>query len=126
MQGRGLILAMALALTGFAAGAQEVVKSGQFSGDSGHDTSGLVQIVAADGGYVLRLSDDFLHDGTAPDATVGFGMDGYAEAFNLGRLPKNDGPQEFVLPAGFDPALINEVYIWCKQFSVSLGSAEVN
>ena len=126
MQRRAMILATAMALTGFAAGAQEVVKSGQFSGDSGHDTSGLVQIVAADGGYVLRLGADFVHDGTAPDATVGFGMDGYAEAFNLGRLPKNEGAQDFALPAGFDPALINEVYIWCKQYSVSLGSAQVN
>ena len=115
---------LSLAAAGMAR-AEDVAKSGVFGGDNGHQTVGAVQIVAVAGGYVLRFGADFSHDGTAPDATIGFGMDGYAEAGNLGKLPKNDGAQEFALPAGFDPAAVKEVYIWCRQFSVSLGSANL-
>ncbi len=122
---RRLILAAGLALAGAAALADEVVKSGAFNGENGHLTRGTVQIVAVAGGHVLRFAEDFSHDGTAPDATIGFGKDGYTEAFNLGPLLQIKGAQEFALPAGFDPAQVNEVYIWCRQFSVSLGSAKL-
>ncbi len=122
---RRILLAATISLMGAAALADEVVKSGAFGGDNGHQTSGAVQIVAVSGGFVLRFGEDFSHDGTAPDATIGFGMNGYSDAFNLGRLPNNSGAQEFALPAGFDPAKVNEVYIWCRQFSVSLGSATI-
>ena len=123
---RRFVLAAGIASVAMTAQAQDIVKSGVFAGDSGHQTSGAVDIVASGGGYVLRFGADFSHDGTAPDATIGFGMDGYAETFNLGPLPKNSSAQEFALPAGFDPAAVNEVYIWCRKFSVSLGSAKIS
>jgi hypothetical protein len=103
--------------------AEEIVKSGIFGGENGHETSGTVQIVQLDDGYAVRFDADFTHDGTAPDATVGLGNDGYDASTNLGPLTANEGMQTYALPAGFDPAAVNEVYVWCRKFSVSLGVA---
>ena len=103
--------------------AEEILKSGTFSGENGHETSGTVQIVQMDDAYAVRFDADFAHDGTAPDATVGLGKDGYDASTNLGPLTANEGAQTYALPAGFDPAAANEVYVWCRKFSVSLGVA---
>ena len=112
----------ALALPAFAA---DAMKSGVFEGGSGHSTSGSVQIVEQDGKYLIHLGDDFVQDGTAPDATVALGQDGYDAATNLGKLRSFKGAQDYELPAGFDPAKFNEVYIWCKKFAVPLGVASI-
>lgn len=109
----------------FPAFAMEAVKSGAFEGGSGHSTAGAVSIIEKDGKYLIHLGDDFVQDGTAPDATVALGQDGYDETTNLGKLRSFTGAQDYELPAGIDPAKFNEVYIWCKKFSVPLGVASI-
>ncbi len=115
-----VVLALGVAT---AAQAEEAVR-GTFTGASDHVTTGGVQIVrTSGGGAVVILEDDFSLDG-APDPRVGLGKDGsYVEASDLGALGELTGLQAFVVPASVNVDDFNEVYIWCKKFSVPLGVA---
>lgn len=103
------------------------VASGSFTGANNHITTGGVQIVkTADGGAVVILDSDFSLDG-APDPRVGLGKDGeYAPATDLGKLQNLTGVQVYIVPPTVNVDDFNEVYIWCLQFSVSLGSADLS
>ena len=37
----------------------------------------------------------------------------------------NNGQSAYLIPASVDVNNFNEVFIWCDQFSVSLGSAKI-
>lgn len=101
------------------------VASGTFSGRSDHITTGQASITGTPGNYTLTLGADFTLDG-APDPVVGFGTDGaYSAASKVGSLQAITGEQSYSLPADFDPAAVNEVYIWCEKFSVPLGVASL-
>lgn len=104
--------------------ADQPASSGIFKGASRHVTTGGVTIVkTADGGASVILGQDFDFDG-APDPRVGFGKNGrYDEASDLGKLVKNSGTQQYTVPAGVDVSKYNEVYIWCRKYSVPLGVA---
>jgi len=99
---------------------------GSFIGASDHITTGGVTIVKnADGSAVVILDSNFSLDG-APDPRVGFGKDGkFADVSDLGPLTKKDGLQVYLVPASVNVDDYNEVYIWCKKFSVPLGVASV-
>lgn len=113
---------------GFAstASAGETFATGTFTGANDHITTGGVTIVkTANGGAVVILDTDFSLDG-APDPKVGFGKDGtYAAASDLGELTSKDGLQVYVVPASVNVDDFNEIYIWCEQFNVSLGKADL-
>ena len=104
--------------------AGETHVSGTFTGASDHITTGGVSVIkTADGGAVVVLDRDFSLDG-APDPRVGFGKDGtYVDASDLGELTKKDGLQAYIVPASVNVDDFNEVYIWCREFSVPLGVA---
>jgi len=99
---------------------------GTFTGASDHITTGGVTIVKnADGSAVVILDSNFSLDG-APDPRVGFGKDGkYADISDLGPLTQKEGLQVYLVPASVNVDDFNEVYIWCKKFSVPLGVAAV-
>lgn len=100
-----------------------VVGSGSFTGKSGHDTSGGVDVVKSGDGYAVVLKENFSLD-RAPDPKVGFGMDGkYDPASKLGHLRSNDDRQNYSVPSVVDLNKYNEVYIWCERFNVPLGVA---
>lgn len=100
---------------------------GEFTGASDHITTGGVKIVkTADGGAVVILDSDFSLDG-APDPRVGFGKDGkFSDASDLGALQNLTGVQVYIVPASVNVDDFNEVYIWCKKFSVPLGVADLH
>ena len=104
--------------------ADTVAATGTFTGASDHITTGGVSIIkTAGGGAVVILDKDFSLDG-APDPRVGFGVDGkYVDASDLGVLTSKDGLQVYVVPASVNVDDFNEVYIWCRKFSVPLGVA---
>nr|WP_255699750.1 DM13 domain-containing protein [Jiella avicenniae] len=102
----------------------ETLKSGRFTGASGHDVSGAVTIESGEGGAVLRFGPDFSFDG-APDPKVAFGHDGYDPATLIGPLKAASGAQSYAVPAGLDPAGYDEVWIWCEEFAVPLGMAKI-
>ena len=104
---------------------QSVVSTGTFSGLSDHETVGTATLVKTADGYGLLLSDDFELDG-APDPVIGFGADGvYDTASEVADLTHRTGEQTYTLPASFDPVRHTQVYVWCGEFSVPLGVANL-
>ena len=121
---RSILVAAVLALP-LPVLAEEVVASGEFTGASGHITTGSVHVVRAGEGYVVKLGPDFSLDG-APDPKVGFGRDGVFEEGSLvGALKALEGEQDYQAD-DVEIGEINEVYIWCEEFSVPLGVARVD
>lgn len=120
------LFAVFVFVTPMAASANEVVATGTFTGASDHITTGGVSVIkTANGGAVVILDNNFSLDG-APDPRVGFGKDGvYVAASDLGALTSKDGLQAYVVPAGVNVSDFNEVYIWCRKFSVPLGIASI-
>ncbi|MGB0410509.1 MAG: DM13 domain-containing protein [Pikeienuella sp.] len=118
------LAAVAVAPTVASAGGAGIAKQGAFTGASDHITTGGVKIVkTANGGAVVILDSDFSLDG-APDPRVGFGSDGvYADASDLGALISKTGVQVYIVPPSVNVDDFNEVYIWCRKFSVPLGVA---
>ncbi|MEM8790739.1 MAG: DM13 domain-containing protein [Pseudomonadota bacterium] len=110
----------------FAASLAQAGETGSFKGLSNHVTKGSVEVVKADGGWEIHLKDDFWFDG-APDPRVGFGNDGsFVDPTDFEPLRENAGAQVYKVPANIDPTQFNEVYIWCRKFSVPLGVAALN
>ena len=70
-----------------------------------------------------RISDIERLDGV-PDPVLGFGKDGYVKATQFSKLNAKAGLQVYALPAEFDVATYNEVYVWCAKFGVPLGVAK--
>lgn len=100
-------------------------RSGQFSGRSGHTTTGGVTVVKQGNKVVVTLAASFHLDG-APDPYVGFGKNGrFIKSTQIGKLKKLNGQQSYAVPEGVDIDAVNEVYIWCRKFSVPLGAAKL-
>lgn len=117
--GLGLMLAASTALAGGAG-------TGSFKGLSNHVTKGNVEVVKTADGWEIHLKDSFWFDG-APDPRVGFGKNGkFVDPTDFEPLRKNAGMQVYKVPANIDPEDFDEVYIWCRKFSVPLGVAKIN
>jgi len=98
---------------------------GSFTGVSGHTTTGQVAVVRTADGWEVHLKDDFSFDG-APDPRVGFGTAGkFAANTDFEPLRSKSGAQVYQVPADVDPAAFDEVYIWCRKYSVPLGVAQI-
>jgi hypothetical protein len=125
------ILAITVAVLGavpiapLAASAQDhVLASGAFRGQSGHAASGGVRVVRTGSGVTVVLERDFKFDG-APDPKLGFGRNGYVESTQFSALRSNSGQQTYEIPAAIDPADYTEIWVWCEQYSVPLGVANL-
>jgi hypothetical protein len=81
-------LILALCATSMApatsAQADETIAKGNFSGQSGHATTGGVSVRKTQGGTVVVLAPDFSFDG-APDPKLGFGPCGRTAASRATR-----------------------------------------
>ena len=119
--------AAALAGSGLPLHAQsgpEVLSAGRLSGRSDHITTGTVSIQRIDGKTYAGLGPDFSLDG-APDPTLGFGKNGFVKASEFAQLRDLTGQQVYELPRDLNPANYNEFYVWCAEFSVPLGVADL-
>lgn len=116
-----LVFAM---LAEFSAAQAETLASVALEGRNDHVVTGTLTIVKEDDGtHTVALGEDFTLDG-APDPKVAFGDGDKADpATLLAPLKSKTGAQSYTVPAGIDPTAYSEVYIWCDQFSVSLGAA---
>lgn len=101
----------------------ETGSTGSFSGANDHVTTGEVRIVKTDAGLSVVLSADFSLDG-APDPKVGLGKNG-EYLTELAHLKSLNGEQTYLIPASTKMSDFDEVFIWCKKFNVSLGSAKL-
>lgn len=102
----------------------EVVKQGQFVGfDKIHTGSGTASVISIGGKNYIRFEEDFMVN-NGPDLYVGLGQNGrYIKGSELGVLKGNVGSQNYELPEGVSP---EEVWIWCKAFSVPFAKAVLN
>lgn len=101
--------------------ALEILKQGQFTGfDRVHTGSGTASVISVDGKNYIRFEEDFVVN-NGPDLYVGLGQGGsYIKGSELGKLKGNMGSQNYELPEGVSP---EEVWIWCKAFSVPFAKA---
>ncbi len=97
----------------------QILFQGNFEGfDEVHYGSGEALILDVQGERVLRFEDNF-NVANGPDLFVGFGKDGeYIKDSEISRLKGNIGSQNYVLSSDFDISKHNEVWIWCKAFSI--------
>ncbi len=101
--------------------------SGSFvgAGDGIHNAEGTSKVISLeDGTSILRFENFKSTNG--PDLYVYLATDDSATNFiDLGRLKANNGNQNYNIPDGTDLSKYDTVLIWCKQFSVLFGSAEL-
>ena len=101
-----------------------------------HATSGTVRIIQQpDGSRVLTLEN--LDTSNGPDVhvwlsaahvvegTAGWFTAGSADYYDLGLIKGNQGNQVYPIPAEVDLSKYPAVDLWCVQFSVSFGAAEL-
>jgi len=101
-----------------------------------HATTGTVRIIRqADGARVLTLEN--LDTSNGPDVhvwlsaahvvegTAGWFTAGSADHYDLGIIKGNQGNQVYEIPAEVDLSKYPAVDLWCVQFSVSFGAAEL-
>ena len=101
-----------------------------------HATTGTVRIIRqADGARVLTLEN--LDTSNGPDVhvwlsaahvvegTAGWFTAGSADYYDLGLIKGNQGNQVYQIPAEVDLSKYPAVDLWCVQFSVSFGAAEL-
>ena len=99
--------------------------SGTFTGLSKHVTKGGVEVVKTAEGWEIHLKDTFWFDG-APDPRVGFGRNGkFVDPTDFEPLRADSGAQVYKVPATINPEDYDEVYIWCRKYSVPLGVAKI-
>jgi hypothetical protein len=100
-----------------------VVAQGSFVGQAFHEGEGTVTLLEVDGKHFVRFESDFKVT-NGPDLFVYFGKDGaYVDAARIAELKGNVGGQNYVVPSGIDVADYNEVWIWCRAFSVPFARA---
>ena len=105
-------------------GTEQRTASGSFVGKSNHVTTGGASIARFGKTWVVILEEDFTFDG-APDPHVALGSNGYRKDASLSLLESNNGKQVYAIPASLNVGNFNEIWIWCDQFSVPLGVAEL-
>lgn len=101
--------------------------TGNFVGvnDGIHNAEGVAKVIPLDdGSRVLRFEDFKSTNG--PDLYVYLATDKDATDFvSLGPLKANIGNQNYEIPDGVDLEKYNTTLVWCKQFSVLFGSADL-
>ena len=103
------------------------IMTGSFvgAGDGFHNAQGLAKVIPLKNEQsILRLENFKSTNG--PNVHLYLATDRTASDFiDLGRLKANNGNQNYNIPAGTDLAKYNMALIWCKDFSVLFGSAQL-
>lgn len=101
-----------------------LIKDGMFVGAGGYAVSGTATLYEKDGKKYLVL--DPFSSSNGPDLRVYLSTDANASSFlNLGLLKSVTGKQSYVIPGNPNLANYTYVHIWCQEFSVQFGRAEV-
>jgi hypothetical protein len=103
------------------------IRTGSFigAGDGFHNAEGLAKVIPlGDGSTVIRLENFKSTNG--PNVHLYLSTDKAASNFiDLGTLKANNGNQNYNIPDGTDLAKYNMALIWCKDFYVLFGRAEL-
>ena len=90
----------------------------------GHTASGEVNIYNDNGKYVIVL--DPYSSQSGPDLKVYLSKDiNASEYINAGKLQSTTGKQSYTVPGTPDIGEYHFVHIWCEQFTVVFGRAEL-
>lgn len=109
---------------------EKTIVSGNFVA-SEHPTTGMARIILMNGKNYLKFDAPFKSD-PGPDLYVllhrqetpkDYKKDDY---INLGRLKKVAGSQMYAIPADTDISIFKTAVIWCRQFNVTFGFANLN
>ena len=120
----GFAAVLALALAG--AARAEDARTGTFTGDSGHATSGTVTVERDGDRTFVVLGEDFSLDG-APAPTLGFAKGGEFDlATEFAALGALTGRQVYEVPPDIDVSDHDTFVVWCTDFAVPLGHATLN
>jgi len=101
--------------------------SGSFvgAGDGIHNAEGMSKVISLEDGTTILRFENFKST-NGPDLYVYLATDDSATDFiNLGRLKANNGNQNYNIPDEAELSKYDTVLVWCKQFSVLFGSAEL-
>lgn len=102
-----------------------VVTKGSFAGNGGYNVSGSVEIITENNQKKLVLKNFSTSGG--PDLRVYLATNAQAGNFiSLGSLKANSGQQVYDITGMPDFTQHKFVLIWCQQFSVLFGSAQLN
>jgi len=100
-----------------------LLKSGSLTG-IGHTVSGTVALYDT-GSEKIILLDPFSSQ-NGPDLKVYLSKDQNASSYiSLGVLKSTSGKQSYEIPGDPDITDYNYVMVWCEQFTVVFGRAEV-
>ncbi len=100
-----------------------LLAQGSFVSDA-HQTSGKAGIYSKNGANVL-VFENFKTD-NGPDLRVYLAQDRSARMFReVGRLKSTNGGFNYVLPSDLEISQYPLVLIWCEDFSVLFGNAEL-
>lgn len=104
-----------------------VIRQGQWiDGDDFHFANGKALLIETEPGkYTLRVEEFSVRNG--PDVFVLLSpTNGYVDgALNLGSLKGTDGAFNYEIPDGTDVSQFMSAIIWCRQFDVLFGHAEL-
>ncbi|MCR4328801.1 MAG: DM13 domain-containing protein [Patescibacteria group bacterium] len=104
-------------------GVLETLAKGTFIGLAGHNAEGTATLLKIGTTHYIRFEGDFKVT-NGPDVFVYLGKNGsYAPEAQLAALKGNIGSQNYEIPDTIDITDYNEVWIWCRAFSVPFGSA---
>ncbi len=99
------------------------IREGSFVGQEFHEGMGTVALLKINNRYFIRFEDDFRVT-NGPDLFVYFGKNGqYAAQARIAALKGNVGSQNYEVPAEIDVEAYDEVWVWCRAFSVPFARA---
>jgi hypothetical protein len=100
-----------------------LLKSGTIVG-IGHTASGIASLYERGGKKIVLLDPYDSQNG--PDLKVYLSKDINASSYiSLGALKSVTGKQSYEVPGNPDAAEYNYIMIWCEQFTVVFGRAEI-
>jgi hypothetical protein len=90
----------------------------------GHTVSGTAAIYSSAGKKVILLDPFSSQNG--PDLRVYLSKDANASSYiSMGKLKSTTGKQSYEVPGNPDVADYKYIMIWCEQFTVVFGRAEL-
>lgn len=101
-----------------------VLKQGTLIGIGGHTANGTATLYDSDGKKFVVLDPYMSQNG--PDLKIYLSKDVNASSYlNLGALKSTMGKQVYAVPGNPNITQYPYVHIWCEQYSVEFGRAEM-
>jgi hypothetical protein len=122
-----LILTISTLIVGtvIAGDMMEKPMAGMLSGSDGHHASGNVAVKNNMEGHAQLVLTDIKVD-KVPDGHVYLAKDGdFRNGVELGVLEQFSGTVSFDIPQEVDLSAYDSVVIWCEQFDVEIGRADL-